>query len=399
MSSGAAERRRIRIGVAGMGAAGQGFVPAVVQHAGFEWVALAEPVAEQREPLARAHGVAAYEGLTSMLAHPGLEAVIVATPTPLHAEQACQAARAGCHVIVEKPMAVTLDQGRAMISAAQGSGVVLLVGHSHSHDAPIWRMHELIRSGVLGPVRMAHTWCYSDWMHRPRRADELDAATGGGVTLRQGSHQFDILRLLCGGRARSVRARTFDWNSQRPGIGAHSVFIDFEEGAAATAVYNGYGGFSSVDLCFDISEWGLHQPREQRGAVAQPSPAMTASQELQAKQARASAAIAHKAPHQPFFGLTMVSCERGDIRQSPKGLFVYTAEGMREIDVPLQRSPRDRVLDEFEDAIRRRAAPLHDGAWGLANLELCLAAMASSDSAREVRLHEQVGIAANRGYP
>lgn len=384
--------RRTRIGVAGMGAAGQAFVPALAGHPGFEWVALAEPAAALREGLAQAHGVAAYAGLPELLAHPALDAVIVATPTPLHAAQAIAAAGAGCHVLVEKPMAANLADARAMVAAARRAGVVLQVGHSHSYDAPIWRMHELIRSGELGAVRMVNNWCFSDWMQRPRRADELDAATGGGVTLRQGSHQFDILRLLCGGRARSVRARTFDWNPRRRGIGAHSVFIDFEDGVAATAVYNGYGGFSSMDLCFDISEWGQHQPRGLRPAHAVPPGGLSAAQELQAKQARAGLAMAQGAPHQPFFGITLVSCEGGDLRQSPQGLTVYADGGAREIEVPLLPSPRERVLDEFHAAIERRAPALHDGDWGLANLELCVAAMQSSATQREVALHEQVAL-------
>ena len=232
-------------------------------------------------------------------------------------------------------MAVTVQDGLAMVEAVARADVVLLVGHSHSFDAPIARMREIIVAGELGQVRMVNTWCFSDWLHRPRRPDELDAAQGGGVTFRQGSHQFDVIRLLCGGRARSVRAKTFDWNPQRAGIGAHIVFIDFEDGAAATAVYNGYGGFSSTDLCFDISEWGLHQPASQR---QRPASGLSLEQELLAKHARANTAIPAAAPHPPFFGLTLVSCEGGDIRQSPQGLSIYTAAGVQEIAVAVDRS-------------------------------------------------------------
>lgn len=390
MSPHPAARRTLRVGIVGMGAAGQAFVPALRTHDGFDWVAFAEPEAAVRARVAALHGVAAHASLEAMLAQAALDAVIVATPTALHAPQAIQAAAAGCHVLVEKPMAVTLDDARRMVAAARRAGVVLQVGHSHSYDPPIWRLHALIDSGELGPVRMVHTWCFSDWMRRPRRDDERDTAQGGGVTYRQGSHQFDIVRLLCGGRARSVRARTFDWHPQRAGIGAHTVFIDFEDGAAATAVYNGYGGFASMDLCFDISEWGLHQPPGRRPAPAVPAAGLSPEAERQAKQDRAAGAIAGAAPHQPFFGLTLVSCERGDVRQSPQGLFVYADGEVREIEVPLRPGPRHRVLDELHAAITGAAPALHDGAWGLANLELCVAAIASSRAAREVALHEQV---------
>ena len=74
---------------------------------------------------------------------------------------------------------------------------------------------------------MANTWAFTDWVYRPRRPEELDVAKGGGVTFRQGAHQFDILRYLCGGLARSVRAKTFDFDASRPTVGAHVAFVDF----------------------------------------------------------------------------------------------------------------------------------------------------------------------------
>ncbi len=387
--------RRIRVGIAGLGAAGRAFVAPLRRHAGFEWVAAADPSDAVRDAAARDDGVAAYAGFDELLAHPGLDALCIATPTPLHAAQARAAAAAGLHLLLEKPMAVTLDDARGVAEAAERAGIALVLGHSHSHDLPIRRMHDLIASGDLGPVRMAQHWCFSDWMRRPRRPDELDVAQGGGVTLRQGSHQFDVLRLLCGGRARSVRAQAFDWDASRRGIGAHSAFIVFEGGAAATAVYNGYGGFSTMDLTFDISEWGFHQPPGARPTL--PGAALTPQQELAAKQARARGAIPDAAPFQSMFGLALVSCERGDIRQSPTGLLVYSPGGQREIVLPNDRSPRDLVLDAWCDAIRGSAPALHDGRWGLANLELCLAALASSASGSEVLLHKQVAVPAARG--
>lgn len=385
---------RVRIGIAGLGAAGQAFIPAILRHEGFDWVALADPVQIVRERTQREHGVAAYASLPELLGHPGLDAVYLATPTQLHADHVLQAAAAGKHVLVEKPMAISLEQGRAMVDAAQQAGVILLVGHSHSYDAPIKRMRELIASGELGRVRMVNTWCFTDWLYRPRRPDELDAEQGGGVTFRQGSHQFDVIRLLCGGQASSVRAKTFDWNPSRPAIGAHIVFLEFDNGAAATAVYNGYGGFASMDLCSDISEWGFHQPVQQRQRTTVPSAGLSQEEELRAKQARARSAIPAGAPFQPFFGLTLVSCELGDIRQSPTGLLVYTEAGQRQIELPVDRTPRELVLAEFHDAITGRAPALHDGRWGLANLEVCVAAILSSSTGREVRLEEQVAVPA-----
>jgi phthalate 4,5-cis-dihydrodiol dehydrogenase len=380
----------VRLGIAGMGAAGQAFVAALRGRSDIEWVALAEPVDAVRSQWEKQEGIAAYAAFDEMLAHPALDAVYIATPTQLHAHQVVQAAQAGKHVLVEKPMAQSLDAARAMAEAAEDAGVVLVVGHSHGHDLPIRRMHELIGSGELGAIGMVNTWCYTDWVRRPRRPEEFDAQLGGGVTFRQGSHQFDIVRLLCGGKARSLRARTFNWDPARPTVGAHSVWIEFENGAAASAVYNGYGNFSSMDLCGGISEWGLRQPPPAREAGPATSSPASPEDELRAKRERAATAIPAQAPHQPFFGLTLVSCERGDIRQSAQGLYVYGQGGMREIVLPTDRSPRHLVLDEFCDAMAGRKPALHDGAWGLATLEICVAALRSSSTGAQIRLHEQV---------
>jgi phthalate 4,5-cis-dihydrodiol dehydrogenase len=380
----------VRIGIVGLGAAGRAFIPAILGHSGFVLAAVADPVEKIRESIAAEHGATACSTIESLLRQPQLDAVFIATPTELHPGHVAQACAAGKHVLVEKPMAVHIAQAKKMIADAEQADVVLVVGHSHSYDLPIKRMHELIVSGTLGRVHMVNTWCFTDWIYRPRRPEELDTAMGGGVTLRQGSHQFDIIRLLCGGVVRSVKAKTFDWDPQRRAIGAHVVYLDFADGAAATAVYNGYGNLSSMDLCFNVSEWGFLQPPESRTIARRPSAGTSPAAELLAKQERARHAIPASAPFQPFFGLTVVSCERGDIRQSPQGLYVYSDQGRQEIVLPTDRSPRDLVVSEFYDAVTGRAAALHDGRWGLANLEVCNAAIASSTHGREMFLEHQI---------
>jgi phthalate 4,5-cis-dihydrodiol dehydrogenase len=380
----------LRIGIAGLGAAGRAFLPPIAAHPGMELAAIADPAAQVRANAAAELGVAAYASVEELVADDTLDAIYIATPTDLHPQHVALACAAGKHVLVEKPMATSVAQALAMVEVAERAGVQLLVGHSHSYDLPIQRMRELIAGGSLGRVRMVNTWCYTDWIYRPRRPDELDDARGGGVTFRQGAHQFDILRLLCGGVATSVRARTFDWDPERSATGAHVAYLEFADGAAATAVYNGYGNFSSIDLCADIGEWGFPQPAASRPRPV--APGTTPEAELRAKQERAKTAIPTGAPYQPFFGLTVVSCERGDIRQSPTGLLVYTRDGCQEIALPTDRSPRDLVVAEWHDAITGAAPALHDGRWGLANLELCAAAIASSAGATDIALKHQVAL-------
>ena len=88
----------------------------------------------------------------------------------------------------------------------------------------------------------------------------------------------------------------------------------------------------------------------------------------------------------------MVSCERGDIRQSPDGLLVYSERGREEIALPADKSPRDLVIAEFADAIAGKPTT-HTGRWGLANLEVCTAAIESSRTGKEIELKHQIAVA------
>jgi phthalate 4,5-cis-dihydrodiol dehydrogenase len=388
---------KIRLAMAGFGSAGRSFVPALTAHPGFELVAIADPSPTLRDEIARDLNVPVCASLEEMLQRPGIDAVYIATPTRLHEEHVLQALAAGKHVLVEKPMAVNVEHAAAIVKAAEAaeaSGIAFVVGHSHGFDLPIREMRRIIAGGSLGAVRMVSSWCYTDWMYRPRRADEIDTAQGGGVTYRQGSHQFDVIRVLCGGLTRSVRARAFDWNRDRPGIGAHTVFMEFESGAVASAVYNGYGNFSSTELSFGVGELGFDHPqgptlRALSKSSGTPQDVTLAKQE---RARQANRANRPKPPHQPFFGITLVSCEGGDIRQSPQGLFVYAEGGVREIALPTEQGPRELVLAELQEAIHTRRPALHDARWGLANLEICDAAIESSTTGREVFLKHQTAI-------
>ena len=376
-----------------MGSAARQLLPAVDKAPGIRVAAICDPLPEVREPVAARYGVPAVADVDALLAL-DVDAVYVATPTDLHAQHVIAAAAAGKHVLCEKPMATTLDEAQAMIDAADRAGVTFNVGHSHSYDEPYAAMRRIVASGELGRARLMHNIYFSDWVYRPRRPEELDAKLGGGITFRQGAHQFDILRLIGGGLAKSVRAQTFDWDPQRPVIGAHSVFLTFEDGTVATAIYNGYGAFMSSEITFDAGEVGYPQdvaPGSSRARMK----AATPESEATAKRARAATpAQGELAPNQPFFGWTLVSCEGGDIRQSATGLYVYTERGREERPLRLDRTTREPVVEEFVDTIAGRRTALHDGRWARANLEVCVATIESARTGNEVQLQHQVAVPA-----
>lgn len=392
----------LRIGIAGLGTAGRSLIPSIEKHPDAELVAVADLDPLTREAVASATGAAPCAEIESLVALPQVDAVYVATPTHLHTGHVLSAVRAGKHVLVEKPMAIDLEQALAMVEGAERAGVHLLVGHSHGYDLPIQSMRETIASGELGRVRMIQNLYYSDWLFRPRLPAELDTAQGGGVVFRQGSHQFDIMRILGGGLVESVRAQTFDWVPERGGIGAYSAMLTFEDGVVAHGVYNGYGCFLSFELTAGVGETGFIESLSSVGARRRAFNRRAEADESKAKRERSRSARPESPPYHNHFGLLIVSCERGDMRQSPGGLYIYTEEGRAEIELPVEIDPRDLVVAELYDTIAGKREPLHDGRWGVANLEVALAVIASSEQRRELRLQHQVplrepGAAAQRG--
>ena len=143
------------------------------------------------------------------------------------------AAAKGKHVLVEKPMALTLTDCRAMIAAARSAGVQGRGAQSQLRcSGP--RAREIVASGAVGNVRMITALNFTDFLYRPRRPEELDTASGGGAIFNQAAHQVDVVRLLGGGRVRSVRAETGSWDPARPTEGAYSALLTFEDGAFAS---------------------------------------------------------------------------------------------------------------------------------------------------------------------
>src|SRR5882762_3665247 len=248
--------RRLRIGIAGLGRAFTVMLPTFLADPRVALVAAADPRAEARARFAADFSASAYGTVEELCADPTVEIVYVATPHQYHASHAILAARHGKHLLVEKPMALTLADCAAMIDAVKRQNVHLIVGHSHSFDAPILRTRALIASGAFGAVCMIHALNYTDFIRRPRRPEELDTAQGGGAVFNQAAHQVDIARLLGGGMAKSVRAATGAWDTARPTEGAYSALLTFQNGAFASLVYGGYGHFDSDEFSGWVGEMG-----------------------------------------------------------------------------------------------------------------------------------------------
>jgi phthalate 4,5-cis-dihydrodiol dehydrogenase len=395
------------MGIAGLGRAFTVMLPTLVADPRVELVAAADPRSEATQRFAADFGARTYDTVEALCEDPDVEVVYVATPHEHHAAHVATATAHGKHVLVEKPMAITLAECRQMIAAAERAGVCLIVGHSHSFDRPIRRTREIIASGAVGPVRMINTQYYTDFLYRPRRPEELVTERGGGVVFSQGAHQVDIVRLLGGGRARSVRALTGAWDRNRPTEGAFAALLSFDDGAFASLLYSGYAHFDGDELCGGIGELGAPKDASQYGSARRNlKRAANADQETALKHARTYGGAAYPrqtaAPspagdtddprwHQ-HFGWLLVSCERADLRPLPTGVMVYGDSEARLDPLPMPKVPRAEVVDELYDAIVNGRAPLHSGRWAMASLEVCLAILQSAREQREITLAHQVAV-------
>jgi phthalate 4,5-cis-dihydrodiol dehydrogenase len=287
-------------------------------------------------------------------------------------------------VLVEKPIAPSLEAGRRMVNEAERRGGLLMVCHKRSVDRPILAMWRMINSGELGRVCFVHRWHFSDWHYRPRLAGELSPPAGGAV-LRQGSHEFDIIRLLAGGSARELLGFTGDRDPGRPGEGSYLATVAFDRGVVATSIYSGYDFFRSDELTFGLLDASAVGAARRNLDVASDR----GSTEAEQKRERSAGARG-----EGVYGFTLVGCEGGDLRAAPGGgIFVYESAGRRRMEVAGPAGGRF-IAEELRQAVTEGHRPLHDGWWGLANLELCLAVRESARQGGPVALTEQRALSA-----
>ena len=384
----------LRIGIAGLGRAFSIMLPTLRADPRVTVTAAADPRPEARRRFTQDFGGRACDSVAALCADPQVDIIYVASPHQHHAEHARLAAEHGKHLLVEKPIALTLDEAQAMVAAARKAGIYLIVGHSHSYDAPILHARDLIASGQYGAVRMITALNCTDFLYRPRRPEELDTALGGGAMFNQAPHQVDIVRLLGGGKVTTVRAMTGNWDTTRPTEGAYAALLGFENGAFASLVYNGYGHFDSDEFMGWIGEMGERkQPRTTKIVRRFADPAAEAA----AKAARAYGGSGWQPPpprellHQ-HFGMLLVSCDHAELRPLPTGVMIYE-NGVGRLDpLPAPAVPRVEVIDELYGAVIEGRPPLHDGAWATATMEVCLAMLRSSREGREIPLQHQTSV-------
>jgi predicted dehydrogenase len=183
----------IRCAVIGSGFAGSTYAEAIRYAPNAELVAIAG--GRKASELAASHQVRSYATpeVDALLSSPDVDAVLVASPNPAHAPQTLLAASTGKHVLVEKPMALSVVECRAMIDACRAAGVVLMVGHHHRFRRNPVAVKLLLDRGNIGRVDMvAMSQSEPDvttWLTKPEN---------GGYLLGSGVHGLDLLQWWLG---------------------------------------------------------------------------------------------------------------------------------------------------------------------------------------------------------
>ncbi len=198
--------RQLGWGVVGCGWVARDFVaPGIAASRNGRVAALFDPDRGAMERLAdslRRHRNAPsmHVNLGALLADPSVDAVYVATPNDRHASVVTCCAEAGKHVLCEKPMATTLAEARAMVSACERAGVTYATAFDQRFHAAHLRLRELVASGTLGVVTQARIhyacWLPADWSSDNWRADPSRA--GGGALIDLAPHGIDLLEVLLG---------------------------------------------------------------------------------------------------------------------------------------------------------------------------------------------------------
>jgi myo-inositol 2-dehydrogenase / D-chiro-inositol 1-dehydrogenase len=187
--------REVRLAVVGSGRIAGVHARALARVARGRLVACTDAVPEVAERFAAEHGLAVYPTFADVLADADIDAVLVATPNALHADQTIAALDAGKHVFCQKPISLTTDDAERVVAAGRASDRVLQFGFMLRFTPPLTRVKELVDSGAIGsPIALTANifgWEPSaDWFYDP--------AAGGGVILDTMVHFADLVRWLLG---------------------------------------------------------------------------------------------------------------------------------------------------------------------------------------------------------
>lgn len=229
-------RRKIRFGITGFGRfAEKAIAPAIQRSENAELVALQKRSRAAAEAKSRENGIPlAFGSPEELVAHPDVDAVFIVSANSAHRPETLAAARAGKHVLVEKPMALNSCEAEEMLGACRSAGVKLMVGHMIRLSPLAIRIRDLIRSGELGTVGFARADFEYDarLSHRTWLVDR--AVAGGGPVYDIGVHCLDTLRFVLDDEVISVKSECEPWPTKNRTESLAHIQLRFSRGVVGS---------------------------------------------------------------------------------------------------------------------------------------------------------------------
>lgn len=244
--------KKLRWGVIGAGGiADRRTIPGMMCAENAELVAVMEVRAEFAESLrAKWNARRAYDAAESLLADPEIDAVYIASPVFLHAQQARAAADAGKHILIEKPLAMTSDEGGEVVSYCESRGVQIAAGLMMRFGSYVQAMKRAIADGKIGRVVSGYSQFTCWYPDMPGNWRQSKRNGGGGAMMDMGVHCIDLMQYVTGSKVRQVAAfhdtLTFHYEVED----ASMVMLRLENGAQCVVQSN----FNIPD---DAAKWRL----------------------------------------------------------------------------------------------------------------------------------------------
>jgi UDP-N-acetylglucosamine 3-dehydrogenase len=188
-----------RVGLIGLGAMGRNHLRVLAGLERVQLVAVCEQDAALRDVVAREHPVHGYATWDEMFDREKLDAVVVAVPTGLHLEAGMAALRRGLHVLIEKPVAASLEEGRRLVAEARRANRVLAVGHIERFNPAVRELHRRVRAGEIGRL----------FQLQARRLGPFPARIRDvGVVIDLATHDLDVMDHVVGSQVQRLYAET-----------------------------------------------------------------------------------------------------------------------------------------------------------------------------------------------
>ena len=327
--------KKLRVGIIGLGGIARAHCSAIATLDNVEIVGVADLFEDKRREFMDEFNIPkGYGSHTELLQDDEIDAVAVVLGHQLHHRLTVDVCNAGKHVLVEKPMALSLVQCDDMIAAAAANDVKLMLGYTQHFYGTSVKAKEILNSGELGPLITAVSYMSKNWNFSGRRPQYRSRYHGGGMWLTNGVHVVDRLTWVMASQAVSVSAAIGTRAHYQAGDDSATAFIRYKNGLAGVAVSVGYADGAPNHEC-------------------------------------------------------QVICANGSLRFSQSGeKFVKIGRGDKWEDVPFDDPPAEMHNEwkAFAEAIENNIEPPTHGEWGRHIMEILFAAERSEITGREVVL-------------